>query len=94
VANNESFPSTNFCELGFPFSFSALPTTYTRPPQNAIVLSGFAVRGASAIMEGVRVTYLVPIPASTSEAKLTLKANASTLTEKEANPNLRNMGAP
>ena len=37
-------------------------------------------------MEGVSVTSLVPTPASTSEAKLTLKTNASTLAEKEANP--------
>ena len=40
VVNNEPFPSYSLCELGFPLSFSALPVTYTRTPQNAIVLSG------------------------------------------------------
>jgi len=43
-------------------------------------------------MEVVSVTYLVPIPASTSEAKLTLKTNASALTEKEANPKSSKQG--
>ena len=40
VVNNEPFPSYSLCELGFPLSFSALPVTYTRTPQNVIVLSG------------------------------------------------------
>jgi len=39
VVNNESLPSYHSCELGFPSSFSPRPITYTRTPQNTIVLS-------------------------------------------------------
>ena len=69
------------CKPEFPISFATQPATLhpTASERNSTV--GFAVRGASAIMEGVSVSYLVQIPASTSEAKLTLKTNASTLTE-------------